>query len=512
MLGGNVPFLHVILGPAGPTLQGMSSQCLGQTTLPEALQTGNDIFAEWQWDGNQAIVRNCRFGFFPIFYYAKDNEFGVSPSVEQLLECGAPPDLDDAALATFLRLGFHLGEDTVFRAIRAVPPGGEVRWNGGEAKVTGGYMFPQSQNLSRKSAIDGYGELFRQAVRRRTSREVRFGHPLSGGRDSRHILLELNALECQPEACFTTHDFPPYRVENIRVAGLLTERLGIPQHVFGQPGSRVVVETRKNSITSYGAMEHAWGMAFYRNVARHTSIVYDGLAGDALSASTYLNRDHVSLFEQNRVEELAEQLLGRWLSRPGYEDALARILTGEATRRFTRELAVERVAKELIRHTAAVIPLSSFNFWNRIRRGTATIPFSILPAAGIKAVTPYLDHDLFEFLASLPADMFMDKTFHTETIQRMYPEFNDIPYDGDRKTPLIESNWHYRRLFVEISAYLAVNGRSWLVRKGPTVRRLLALVASREGNLRMRMSWITPFTVLYMTQLEKVCSRFHPTK
>ena len=56
MLGGNVPFLHVILGPAGPTLQGMSSQCLGQTTLPEALQTGNDIFAEWQWDGNQAIV------------------------------------------------------------------------------------------------------------------------------------------------------------------------------------------------------------------------------------------------------------------------------------------------------------------------------------------------------------------------------------------------------------------------------------------------------------------------
>lgn len=512
MAGENVPFFRVTLGPSGPKVKGEYNQSLGQTTLPESLQTGNDIFAEWRWDGNQVIVRNCRFGFFPVFYYATENEFGVAPSVEQLLELGAPSDLDDAALATFLRLGFHLGEDTVFRAIRAVPPGGEVRWNGGDAKVTGGYMFPQGQNLSRNTAIDGYGELFRQAVRRRASRKVSFGFPLSGGRDSRHILLELNALGCLPEACFTTHDYPPYRVENIRIAGLLAERLGITQYVIGQPGSRVTEETRKNRITSYGAMEHAWGMGFYRNLAKHTSIVYDGLAGDALSADTFLNRDHVALFEQNRIEELAEQLLERWLDRPGYEDALSRVLTIEATRRFTREMALERVVKELNRHTSAVIPLSSFHFWNRTRRGTASIPFSILPAAGLKAVTPYLDHDLFEFLASFPADMYMDKTFHTDTIRRMYPEFNDVPYAGGKNTPLIENNWHYRRLFTGISSYLAVNGRSWLVRKGPTIRRLLALAASREGNLRMRMSWIAPFTVLYMTQLEKVCSQYQKVK
>jgi len=200
------PYLHVSLEADGPRLKGLRSQRLGQVNLPEPLQTGQDVFAEWQWDGGKVVVRNCRFGFFPIFYYATENEFGVSPSVGRLIECGAPTDLDDTALATFLRLGFLVGEDTVFRAIRMVPPGGEVRWNGGEPKVTGGYTFPQHQNLSRKAAIDGYGELFRQAVQRRSSKEVRFGLPLSGGRDSRHILLELNALGCKSEVCFTNHD------------------------------------------------------------------------------------------------------------------------------------------------------------------------------------------------------------------------------------------------------------------------------------------------------------------
>ena len=111
----------------GPRVAGTLSQSLGQVNLPESLQTGKDVFAEWSWDGNTVIVRNCRLGFFPIFFYATKREFGVSPSVDRLLECGALADLDDYAMAMFLRLGFLVGEDTVLRAIRMVPPGGEVR-------------------------------------------------------------------------------------------------------------------------------------------------------------------------------------------------------------------------------------------------------------------------------------------------------------------------------------------------------------------------------------------------
>jgi asparagine synthase (glutamine-hydrolysing) len=512
MMSEQEPYLRVTLEADGPRLMGMPAQRLGQVNLPEPLQTGKDVFAEWQWDGNKVIVRNCRYGFFPIFYYATENEFGVSPSVERLIECGAPADLDDAALATFLRLGFLVGEDTVFRAIRLVPPGGEICWNGGEPDVTGGYFFPHIQNLSRKAAIDGYGELFRQAVRRRASKEIRFGLPLSGGRDSRHILLELNSLGCKPDVCFTTHDFPAYREENIKCARLLSQRLNIPFRVLDQPGSRILTEIWKNKANSYGAIENTWAVNFYKSAARYTPIVYEGTTGDAVSAGSYLNKEYAALFEQGRIEELSEKMVERWLSWRSSEDALTRILTVEASRRFSRELAVDRVARELAKHTASANPISSFIFYSKGRRVAALQPFSIARQFGITAVTPYMDEDLLDFLTSLPPEMYMDKTFHTETIRRMHPEFNDIPYAGDKKTPLIESNWHYRRFFLEAGIYLTVNGRGRLVKKGSTVRRLLALAALKEGNLRMRMSWIAPFTVLYLAQLEKLCSRFRTEK
>ena len=133
------------------------------------------------------------------------------------------------------------------------------------------------------------------------------------------------------------------------------------------------------------------------------------------------------------------------------------------------------------------------------------IPFSILPDAGITAVTPYLDHDLIDFLASLPVDMYLDKTFHTETIRVMYPEYSDIPYAGGNNTPVIESNMHYRRFLLESCLYLSVSGSGLLVDKLMTIRRMLALAFMRGGNIRMHMSWVAPFTVLYLAQLGKFC-------
>lgn len=501
----SAPFLHVSLKGSAAVVRGITDHRFGQTSLPQSLQTGQEVMAEWSWDGSCAVVRNCRLGFMPVFYYASEAEFAVAPVLSRLLETGVPVELDEGALAVLLRLGFHTGEDTVFRGIRAVPPGGEIRWSDGKTTIAGGYAFPRQQDMTREAAIEGYGELFSRAIRRRVSADVSFGMPLSGGRDSRHILLELAAQGHRPDMCYSTHDFPPYRDENIRVAALLCKRLSIPQHVTGQKGSRVAAEVKKNRITSHGSMEHTWAAGFYREVARHASIVYDGLAGDVLSAGYQLRKEHVRLYEQGRLEQLAHLLFDNWLAQPGYEEALTRVFPGGLRDRFSRDLAAERVSRELEKHVSSPNPLSSFYFWNRTRRGVSLIPFSILPDAGITAVTPYLDHDLIDFLASLPVDMYLDKTFHTETIRVMYPEYSDIPYAGGNNTPVIESNMHYRRFLLESCLYLSVSGSGLLVDKLMTIRRMLALAFMRGGNIRMHMSWVAPFTVLYLAQLGKFC-------
>ncbi len=288
----------------------MASACLGQVDLPSTIQTGRDVYAQWVWDGQEAVVRNCRLGFFPLYYYATDKEFGVSPSIERLLAHGASAELDDAAMAVFLRLGWTLGEDTVFRHIRALPPGGTVRWSGGKLEVSGGIRHPASLHTSREKAIATYADLVRQAVRRRASPEVSYVMPLSGGRDSRTIFLGLMDQGCRPRICYTNHDFPPYRTQNIEIAGRLSQRFNVPHQSLGQPSSRLAAEVAKNRLNNFCAAENVWCISLYGEIAKHHpgAIIYEGSPGGT-TYSQYCQSDHLRLLTQNRLEEVARGIL-----------------------------------------------------------------------------------------------------------------------------------------------------------------------------------------------------------
>jgi hypothetical protein len=499
------PYIRVRLTPTGPEVTGKPSGRVGQDGLPDLLRSDQDPFVEWHWDGQRIVVRNCRLGFFPAFYYATDREFGVASSLQKLIELGAPQELDDVAMSVFIRLGWMLGEDTPFRAIRMLPPGGEAIWSGGPPNVSGGYMFPAPLSITRQAAVERHGELIRQAVRRRASPEVRFGFPLSGGHDSRHLILELNAIGCKPDICITNHDFPPYREQNIEVAQIIAKRLGLAHRRAGQPGSRLKTEIHKNQLNQFGSMENIWCVSLYPLIAQFTPLVYEGSPGNNYFGE-YVQEESVRLYEEGRLGQLADKILEKWLTWQSSEEALARILTPAAIKRFSYDLARQRLEEELGKYRGTANPISSFYFWTRGRRVAQMQPLSIARQSGVSTVTPYLDHDLVDFLASVPADIVMNKKFFNESTSRMHPEFDDIPYAGDHPTPLIEDNLHYRRFLLEAAAYLATAGNGQLVRRTSTLKHLSALAFS-GGNLRMRMKWMAPYTAIYLTQLEAMMSR-----
>lgn len=501
------PYLRVRLGPTGCEATGTTQARLGQVNLPAAVQTGRDVFAEWQWDGREVVVRNCRLGAFPLYYYATEQEFGVSPSIEKLLGCGAPAELDDAAMAVYLRLGWTVGEDTVFKHIRCLPPNATLRWSGGKPAVAGGFTHPARLRITRGEAIATFADLLRQAIRRRASPDIPYVLPLSGGRDSRSIFLELMQLGCRPRVCVTNHDFPPYRTQNIEVARELARRFDLPHRSLGQPASRLSAELGKNRLNNFGAAENAWCISLYGEIGRSHpgAIVYEGSPGGS-GYGPYCQPELLRLLEQDRRAEAARDILQKWLGWQGSEDALQRVLTPQAAARFPFELAVERMQRELSLHQHAPNPLVSFYFWTRGRRVAAMQPFSIARCAGVSAITPYLDQDLVDFLLSLPGEVIVDKPFHDAAIDLVYPAYRDIPYAGGTPTPPIERNGHYRRFFLETLSYLSRHGTGALVRRGALMRRLLALAVT-GGNLRMRMRWTAPYAAVYLTQIESLMAQ-----
>src|SRR3954462_8076433 len=74
------------------------------------------VFADWNWDGEQLTLTNDRYGFYPIYYFRRDSEFAVSPSISKLLELVGDLELDDSAFSVFLRSGYVIAEDTLFKS------------------------------------------------------------------------------------------------------------------------------------------------------------------------------------------------------------------------------------------------------------------------------------------------------------------------------------------------------------------------------------------------------------
>lgn len=448
------------------------------------------IYSEWTWDGEQLLLKNDRFGFYPLFYAHRNGEMLASPSLTTLIARGASTELDDAALATFLRLKFFLGEDTPFKAIRVLPPSGYLRWTGAAPEVRGRLWSPKPQSLSRVAAMDLYADTLRDAVRRITPKDGTWALPLSGGEDSRHLLFALCELGRPPETCLTVRYYPPTADEDA-VAAAVTRALGMKHLTIGRNPSELVSELNKNVLTHHGAIEHAWIVALMEFVAGRYSGLYDGIAGDVLSAGLYQDERRLRLFHDGRLRELGELLLGN-------EGYLPGLLSPDASRRFSREAALERVVKELGRHVDAANPVGSFYFWNRTRRCVALGPFGLLSRA-CSVLTPYLDPGVYELLASLPATMFLEHRFHADTIARAFPRFAEIPYQpkGTRQTGGGPS---YRKLAADLFRY-SRTGSGRLARTGFIAARTLRGLVD---------PWYAPSVesfgslAIYLLQLEQI--------
>ena len=416
------PFFHVQQQAGTWHTQGQSSCDLGYEIPGSEGTAPGGVWARWSWDGQTLTVRNDRYGLHPLFIFANEREVGVSPSLVQLLEVGAPRELDDVALAVFLRLGYYLGQDTPFKAIRALPPAATLTWREGRLKVEGGAADPPPQDLPREQALDLAASAFSEAVARVRLDDREFVMPLSGGRDSRHILLELMRQGVRPAWCVTVRRPPPFEHSgDVETAGQLAAALKLEHRVLPAVQSMIQAELWKNPRTGFCADEHGWFRPLIDHLAHADLPAYDGLAGDVLGGGLGLTPARVELAQNRRWRELADH----FLEVP--EPVVQTLLRPEMVRRFPLASARQRVMEELQAHGDAASPVSSFLFWNRTRREVALMPYGLMAQAGVVMRSPFVDPAYRDLLASLPPQLLMDGAFHDELIRRTYPDYASVP-------------------------------------------------------------------------------------
>ncbi|WP_231366604.1 asparagine synthase-related protein [Thioalkalivibrio sp. ALE31] len=425
------------------------------------------IFGRWEWDGKTLVVENDRYGMYPLFYSMWGGEIRISPSIRHVLDGSFPKTLDFAALAVFQRMGIFLGNDTPFEHVQVLPPGVRLVWSDAKSSLESRCFGASGAPVKVRDfdeAVDQYAHLFAQAISRRPPPAEGFDLALSGGRDSRHIFLELLDQGRSPRRTVTVQGYPPIAGEDRMIARQLAQAAGQQHDEVEYPSSYFEATLQDIELTEFCASGHTWlnALAGYFE-SRGTQCIYDGIAGDVLSAAHAQSQAKQELLLSGQTSQLANELLGE----SGNEDFIHACLPSEFTKRISRSLAVDRLARELEKHRTTSNPFLSFVFWNRTRRNIGLVPFGILRDVAT-VFCPYLDHDLFDFLMSLePA--YASQGLHDETIRRSYPDYAEVPYEGRSTTApgRRELDRYYRKAARETLVYLARNPgfmRSSLVR------------------------------------------------
>jgi hypothetical protein len=146
------------------------------------------------------------------------------------------------------------------------------------------------------------------------------------------------------------------------------------------------------------------------------------------------------------------------------------------------------MVKELVRYRETQNPMMFFYLYNRTRRAVSVSIHGLWGSVVRTAYVPYLDREVFDFLAGLPEEMFADKTFHSEAIARAHPQI-EIGYA--KKTPT-------RR---ELCLRYAKQGFSFALRaSSPLLDRFATLPRLTRSLLLPRYNlesmWVVPQIVL----------------
>ena len=175
-----------------------------ETILPLYLERGANAIAELDgmfglaiWDRRTRVLllARDRAGEKPLFYARVGQEILFASELQCILRHpDISRDLDDVAVAEYLRLGYVPEPRTMFRAIRRVEAGTFLRFSE-EGRETVRYWDPESFEITKREpriAIADLRTLMERAVEKQVMSDVPVGVFISGGLDS-SILATLAA-------------------------------------------------------------------------------------------------------------------------------------------------------------------------------------------------------------------------------------------------------------------------------------------------------------------------------
>lgn len=398
------------------------------------------MFALAIWDGRQhcLVLARDRLGKKPLFYAVRGQELMFCSEIQGLLAAGVDRAVDDTAIAEYLTYGYIPAPRTGFASIRKLEPAHVLTYKDGRVSTTCYWTpsFEPKNELRFDEAAEAFLGLLDEATRIRLISDVPLGVLLSGGLDSSTIVALAARHSDRPLRTFSV-GFTEADFSELRFARLVADRFGTEHHEFiVDPSAVDVLPTLVRHFGEPFADSSAIPTYYVAHLARqHVTVALNGDGGDELLAgydryravalagifdrapaaawtlstlSAIVPKRSLGPVVTTRVRRLLEALslapderYLRWIgyfegprNAGVYRPRIERLRPSSGE--YLARAAASARASETVERAMAADLLTYLPGDLLVKMDIATM------ANSLEARSPFLDHELVEFVSALP--------------------------------------------------------------------------------------------------------------
>jgi hypothetical protein len=365
-------------------------------------------------DGRQWAAWNDWTGSIPVFH-SKAGAGRLASTLEPVVVAAGnhtPADFHAPALLSLLVNGHFLGDWTLFRHMKVMPPDTAAVWDGEDFRWTRLWSIRPTEarwQAGWDELVDEMGHLFRRELAAGLAMHPSWILPLSGGMDSR--LIAAVGKEIGTEFIAYTYGLPD-SIEAIH-AGEVIKKLGLPWRRTPISSDYLTRYTRM-WFDWFGSSMHCHGMyqmPFLEAVREVNLPIVTGFTGDPLGGA-----QTKTMMAGPPERSMLERLLAKW--------HLCTLAEAEALMGEQFAGALEEINAELRRQDeeieGAPFQRAWLIFqWNHVFGFSYYQPMMYDYWKGVG--TPFVSRALAEFCLSLPRCVLDDRRLQKEMLLKHFP-------------------------------------------------------------------------------------------
>ena len=408
------------------------------------LQYFDGMFAFALWDDKEQklFAARDRFGEKPFYFFCDNNRFVFASEMKALWAAGISKKADEKMLLNYLALGYVQNandkEQTFFENIYSLPPGHFLYFDKNifDYQVHSYWSINKEETIliTPEKAVAKFAELFHTSVQRRLRSDVPAGSSLSGGIDSSAIAAEVYNLQPKNknQTVFSAV-FPGFEKDESQFIKTVTDKFHLINYSVTPTAQDFIndFETlcRHQEEPFPSSSIFAQYKVFELAKKQHIKVLLDGQGADETLAGYH---KYIPWYLQQLVNRKQfktaknERRIFRQHDTPflwGLKNYLATYLPAHATihlekMEYTKIIRHPYLDKKFIRslhgrewegiYKPTVTKLNDILYFNTINLGLEELlrfADRNSMAHGREVRLPFLNHQLVEFIFSLPAGL-----------------------------------------------------------------------------------------------------------